>query len=191
MSLPNCGELELTDNTMLKRIERAAKRVANRINKMTKEYSKQHFELKQNQPYISPLTFDVFTEPVKVDPKTNRRFLVATQRILLAVECILLTQIQDNDIDKALTWCENVWKILEKYKRQLVVHPEHYTWQPQEMSYSQLEGVANDLAPRYWPIPVYQHEDTMKLLINLTLMEQLAITMKKLQHSAHSLRYNH
>jgi len=59
------------------------------------------------------------------------------------------------------------------------------------MTYIQSENVADNLKPSDWPMPVnmkMEKKKTRELLINLTLIEQLAIIMKNLKDSAHALR---
>jgi len=153
---------ELTDNKMLHRIEKVAGRVANRLQDLEKEFSKEHFHTGANgQPYQSPLHFEMFDEPTDIDPLVNRDFLVAIQRILLQAENIMF---------------EN--KVI------YVKNPNDYKWQPVKMTYEDLKNVT-DQHKDEWPTPV--NKDTSNLLIKLTFITQLSTTMRHLQESARAL----
>jgi len=175
---------ELTDNKMLHRIEKVAGRVANRLQDLEKEFSKEHFHTGANgQPYQSPLHFEMFDEPTDIDPLVNRDFLVAIQRILLQAENIMFEN-KVIYVNEAFVWSKNVSRSLNKYIPQLVTNPNDYKWQPVKMTYEDLKNVT-DQHKDEWPTPV--NKDTSNLLIKLTFITQLSTTMRHLQESARAL----
>jgi len=177
---------DVTDNKMLNRIKHIAENVATHLHAQTTIYSKSHFHLKDNnKPYHSPFVFVLFDEP-GIDRQTNRDFLVAIQLILNQVEVIMFKNTQFNDILDILTPLKNVSMMLNNYIPKLVTNPSSFPWKPTEMSYEQLESAVDELKGK-WPTPKSNGANTKELLINLTLIQQLAVTMTSLQHSAYSL----
>jgi hypothetical protein len=176
--------IEKTDREMLYRIEKVAESVAKYLHNEEKAYSTNNFQNVNNKTYQSPLIFALFDEPA-IDPDTNRYFLVAIQSILEQVEEIMHLM-PSNAIQNISPRVVNVSRTLKKFIPQLVPHPNSNDWEPTKMTFQQLEKVADDHQSE-WPTPKSDKADTRDLLINLTLIQQLATTMTNLRNSARAL----
>ena len=145
------------------------------------------------QPYESRLMFNMFDEPSNINPQTDTKYLLAIQRILVAVHDIMY-DLQDDIIEKILPHSENMLQTLDKFIPRLVVNAKDYTWNPPDTTYSQLESDADLMHKSDWPTLLNDPTNinkTRKRLINLTLIKQLAITMANLQNAARALKDNY
>ena len=197
------GDKDETDfpshKEMLDKIEKIAKQVAKLLLKQTKDYSKLHFQQVQKkfrfkkQPYESRLVFQMFNEPSDINPETDTKYLVAIQRILVTVDGIMF-DIEDDAIKNILPDSENMLQTLDKFIPRLVVNAKDYTWKPQDTTYSQLESDADLMKKSDWPTLLKDPTNinkTRKLLINLTIIKQLAIAMTHLRNAARALKDNY